>query len=62
MTHMHLTAIILTIILFIVTYFLQKSGKNTKVLHMILRVLYILILTDFQKNSPSSMNLKGVAQ
>ncbi|SEM59636.1 Protein of unknown function [Mesobacillus persicus] len=44
MTHAHITAWVLSIILFIVIMFMQKQGKNTKVLHMILRVFYLLIL------------------
>ncbi|MBP2242081.1 FtsH-binding integral membrane protein [Cytobacillus eiseniae] len=44
MTHAHLAIIILTIILFCVTLILQKKGRNITVLHMILRVFYLLIV------------------
>lgn len=44
MTHAHITTWVLSIILLIVILIMQKQGKNTKVLHMILRVFYLLIL------------------
>ena len=44
MTHAHLTAIVLTLILFFVALSLQKKGKNIKVLQMVLRVMYLLII------------------
>lgn len=44
MVHAHMTAWFVTLILFLVILFLQKQGKNTKVLHMVLRVLYIVTL------------------
>ena len=44
MTHVHLTALVLTLILFFVTLGLQKKGRNIKILKMILRVLYIFII------------------
>jgi hypothetical protein len=44
MTHAHITAWVVAVILLIVLLFLQKQGKNTKVLHMILRVFYLLII------------------
>lgn len=44
MTHAHITAWILAVILFIVIILFQKLGKQTKVLHMVLRVFYLLII------------------
>ncbi|MFE8697715.1 DUF1516 family protein [Cytobacillus sp. FJAT-53684] len=44
MTHAHLATIILTIILFCITLTLQKKGRDTTVLHMILRVFYLLLV------------------
>ncbi|WP_174730758.1 YisL family protein [Mesobacillus harenae] len=46
MTHAHITAWLLALILFFVALGLQKGGnaKGAKIVQMILRVLYILIL------------------
>lgn len=44
MTHAHLTTIGLTLIIFFITLTLQKKGRNIKVLQMILRVMYLLII------------------
>lgn len=46
MTHAHITAWVLALILFFVALSLHKSGKEkgAKIVQMILRVLYILIL------------------
>ncbi|PLR97666.1 YisL family protein [Bacillus sp. T33-2] len=46
MTHAHITAWVLALILFFVALGLHKSGKEKgfKVTHMILRVLYLLVL------------------
>lgn len=44
MTHMHLTAILVAIILFFVSISMQKGSKGQKVTHMILRVFYILVI------------------
>ena len=44
MIHTHITGWVLALILFLVMIFLQQKGKDTKVMHMILRVLYIVIL------------------
>jgi hypothetical protein len=44
MTHAHITAWVVAVILLIVLLVLQKQGKNTKVLHMILRVFYLLVI------------------
>jgi uncharacterized membrane protein SirB2 len=46
MTHAHMTAWFLALILFFVAIFLQKGGKEkgAKIVKMILRVLYLMIL------------------
>jgi uncharacterized membrane protein SirB2 len=44
MTHAHLTALFLSLVLFIIILVLQRKGKNIKVWHMVLRASYILIL------------------
>jgi len=46
MTHMHITSWALALILFIIALVLYNQGKEKpgKILHMILRVFYLLIL------------------
>lgn len=44
MTHAHLTALVLTCILFSITVFLQGQGKNIKFWQMGLRASYVLVL------------------
>lgn len=46
MIHSHVTAWALTLILFVVALFLHKAGKakGFKIIQMILRVLYLLII------------------
>ncbi|MBT2659776.1 YisL family protein [Bacillus sp. ISL-45] len=44
MIHTHITAWVLALIIFIVIRFLKQKDKNTNVLHMILRVVYIVTL------------------
>ncbi|MBT2729259.1 YisL family protein [Bacillus sp. ISL-75] len=46
MIHGHITAWLLALILFVVALFLHKSGKEkgAKIVKMILRVLYLLII------------------
>lgn len=44
MVHAHLGSLVLTLILFFITLHLQKKGRNIKILKMILRVMYILII------------------
>jgi hypothetical protein len=46
MTHAHLSSWVFALILFFIAVALHKSGKQTgaKVVHMILRVFYLLIL------------------
>lgn len=44
MIHTHITGWVIALVLFLVMVYLQHKGKNTKVLHMILRVMYIVII------------------
>ena len=44
MIHTHITGWVLGLIVFLVMMMLQKKEKDTKVLHMILRAMYIVIL------------------
>lgn len=44
MTHAHITAWILALILFIVIVFFQKQGRKMKILHMILRFFYLILI------------------
>lgn len=46
MTHAHMTAWFLALVLFLVAIFLHKGGKakGAKIVQMILRVIYLLIL------------------
>ena len=46
MLHMHVTSWILGIILLLVAFFLYKQGKGKggKIVHMILRLVYLLII------------------
>ncbi|MFC4353616.1 YisL family protein [Chryseomicrobium palamuruense] len=43
-THLHITAWVLAIALFFIAYLMPASAKNTKIIHMILRVDYILVI------------------
>ena len=45
MTHMHITAWVVGLILLLVSYAMYKTGnKSGKILHMILRLVYLLII------------------
>lgn len=46
MVHAHITAWSLTIILFLISYFLLKKGndKGLRILQMVLRLFYIIVL------------------
>ena len=49
MLHLHLTAIIVSFILFIAVYFMYKKNntaenKSAFIMHMVLRVFYLLVL------------------
>lgn len=47
MTHAHISTWVVALILFVVAFILQKSGKEkgAKIVSMVLRVFYILIVT-----------------
>ncbi|WP_342526022.1 YisL family protein [Chryseomicrobium sp. FSL W7-1435] len=42
--HLHITTWVLGIALFFIAYLMPASAKNTKIIHMILRVDYLLII------------------
>ncbi|WP_163583368.1 YisL family protein [Gracilibacillus saliphilus] len=45
MTHMHITAWVVGLILLLVSYAMYKNGnKSGKIVHMILRLVYLLII------------------
>ncbi|MGD6817710.1 YisL family protein [Metabacillus sp. 113a] len=48
MIHLHITSWILGLVLFFAAYYLHTSGnaKASKIVHMILRVFYILIIVS----------------
>jgi len=43
-THLHITTWVLAIALFFIAYLMPAAAKNTKIVHMILRVDYILVI------------------
>lgn len=49
MIHLHLTAIVVSIILYLVVYFMYKGNNSSdnkvaKILHMVLRLFYLIVL------------------
>ena len=49
MIHLHITAIVVSIILFLVVYFMYRGNnsadnKGAKILHMVLRLFYLIVL------------------
>ena len=49
MIHLHITAIVVSIILFLVVYFMYRgnnsaANKVAKILHMVLRLFYLIVL------------------
>jgi hypothetical protein len=63
MIHAHMTAWFLALILFFVSLSLHKSGKEkgSKIVHMILRVVYLLILlTGFMLLSSINISIMYV--
>ncbi|MGJ7919186.1 YisL family protein [Neobacillus sp. LXY-4] len=44
MIHAHLTSLVLSLLLFIIVVVLQGKGKNSKILQMVLRASYLLII------------------
>lgn len=43
-THLHITVWVLAIALFFIAYLMPATAKNTKIVHMILRVDYIFVI------------------
>lgn len=43
-THLHITTWVLAIALFFIAYLMPATAKNTRIVHMILRVDYILVI------------------
>ncbi|MRX73511.1 DUF1516 family protein [Bacillus lacus] len=64
MTHMHITAWVLGIIIFFVAYQMHRAGKATqlKIVHMILRMIYVLIILTgiLLLTSVSSLSLEYI--
>jgi hypothetical protein len=44
LTHLHITVIVLTILLFLVAVLFQKQGRDIKILQMVLRFMYLLVI------------------
>ena len=63
-THLHITTWVIAVILFLVAAFMQRDSKGRKILHMVLRLFYILIiitgLTLFIEWSSSDPMLYGI--
>lgn len=66
-THAHITTWVIAIILFIIAFALYKSGnqKGSKIVHMILRLFYILIIVTgaflffkYQSINPAMYGIK----
>lgn len=43
-THLHITTWVIGIVLFLVAAFMNRESKGRKIVHMILRLFYILII------------------
>lgn len=63
-THLHITTWVIAVVLFLVAAFMQRDSKGRKILHMVLRLFYILIiitgLTLFIEWSSSDPMLYGI--
>ena len=63
-THLHITTWVIAVILFLVAAFMQRDSKGRKILHMVLRLFYVLIiitgLTLFIEWSSSDPMLYGI--
>lgn len=65
MIHLHLTAIIIALVLFFITYFSIKTpgdpdAKYSKVVHMIARVFYVIVLVSGLILFIQSMGIDGM--
>ncbi|ANU27746.1 YisL family protein [Planococcus versutus] len=43
-THLHITTWVVAVILFLVAAFMQRDSKGRKIVHMVLRLFYVLII------------------
>lgn len=63
-THLHITTWVIAVVLFLVAAFMQRDSKGRKILHMVLRLFYVLIiitgLTLFIEWSSSDPMLYGI--
>ncbi|AIY06088.1 hypothetical protein Plano_2123 [Planococcus sp. PAMC 21323] len=63
-THLHITTWVVAVILFLVAAFMQRDSKGRKIMHMVLRLFYVLIiitgLTLFIEWSSSNPMLYGI--
>ena len=63
-THLHITTWVIAVVLFLIAAFMQRDSKGRKILHMVLRLFYILIiitgLTLFIEWSSSDPMLYGI--
>lgn len=63
-THLHITTWVIGIVLFLIAAFMQRDSKGRKILHMVLRLFYILIiitgLTLFIEWSSSDPMVYGI--
>ena len=63
-THLHITTWVIAVVLFLIAAFMQRDSKGRKILHMVLRLFYILIiitgLTLFIEWSSSDPMVYGI--
>ncbi|MCH4824794.1 MAG: YisL family protein [Planococcus sp. (in: firmicutes)] len=63
-THLHITTWVVAVILFLVAAFMQRDSKGRKIMHMVLRLFYVLIiitgLTLFIEWSSADPMLYGI--
>ncbi|ALS78052.1 MULTISPECIES: YisL family protein [Planococcus] len=63
-THLHITTWVVAVILFLIAAFMQRDSKGRKILHMVLRLFYVLIiitgLTLFIAHSSYDAMLYGI--
>lgn len=63
-THLHITTWVVAVVLFLIAAFMQRDSKGRKILHMVLRLFYVLIiitgLTLFIEWSSSDPMLYGI--
>ena len=63
-THLHITTWVIAVVLFLVAAFMHRDSKGRKIMHMVLRLFYILIiitgLTLFIEWSSSDPMVYGI--